>query len=123
VKTHATLTLVCDRTSEERDVEVLGVTPRCPNPSLDVRWSISGIYILRLMSNQLLAIPSKHHVRGRDPTPWRAKDHRAAWGVWWEIAKWLPNRDKKKRVPREFWPEEVLAAEDAAQKRFSGLTS
>jgi hypothetical protein len=110
------LTLICTPTSEEKDVEVLGVTPRCPNPSLDVRWSISGVYILRLYSNQLLVIP-KDRVRGRDPTPWKAKDPGRAWTMWWLAPTGLSTKEKKKRCPEEFWlPEEKACSARGGKK-------
>jgi hypothetical protein len=106
VRTLGKLTLVCTLTAEEREVEVLGVTPRCPSPSLDVRWSISGVYILRLYSNQLLAIP-KDRVRDRDPTPWKAQDPARAWQMWWQNEARLPVKEKKRRCPEAFWLPDV----------------
>jgi len=106
VRTLGTLLLVCPQTSEERTVEVLGVTPRCPSPSLDVRWSVSGVYVLRLYSNQLLAIP-KDRVRGRDPTPWKAVDIARAWQIWWRSEARLPVKEKKRRCPEAFWLPDV----------------
>jgi len=118
------LTLTCTTTSEEREVEVLNVTPRCPNPSLDVRWSVSGVYILRLYSNQLLAIP-KDRVRGRDPTPWKCADIAKAWRIWWHNEARLPIKEKKKRCPEVFWPpdEDGCSARGAKKPcKFSSLS-
>lgn len=102
MRTHGTLVLECTQTGELRTVEVFGVTPRCPNPSLDLRWSVSGVYVLRLYSNQLLVIP-KDRVRGRDPAPWRAQDHARAWRIWWMLVPKLSAKEKQQRCPQEFW--------------------
>ena len=69
--------------STEKACEVLGVTPRTSAPSLDVRWSLAGVYVLRLQTMVLLAIPVDR-VRGRDPTPWRCTNPAHAWRLWWE---------------------------------------
>jgi hypothetical protein len=84
----------------EKKVEVLGVTPRTRAPSLDVRWSISGVYVLRLPTMVLLAIP-KDRVRGRDPTPFRCVEPGKAWRLWWDHSC-LPTREKKKRCPAAY---------------------
>lgn len=82
--------------------EVLGVTPRTPPPSLDVRWPLAGVYVLRLHTMRLLAIP-KDRVRGRDPTPWTCTEPEKAWGVWWNTSH-LIAKVKRLRCPVEFWP-------------------
>ena len=87
--------------TEERACEVLGITPRTLAPSLDVRWSISGVYVLRLGTMVLLSIP-KDRVRGRDPTPWRCQNAAHAWGLWWR-ASYLSVRVKKQRCPLKYW--------------------
>jgi hypothetical protein len=79
---------------------------------LDLRWSISGVYVLRLFPNQLLAIP-KDRVRGRDPVPWKAKDHAKAWSIWWRLVPKLSVKEKKQRCPTEFW----LPDEEGCQAR------
>jgi hypothetical protein len=83
-----------------KTIEVLGVTPRTRAPSLDVRWSVSGVYVLRLTTMVLLAIP-KDRVRGRDPTPWRCAEPGKAWRLWWEHC-FLPTRERKKRCPATY---------------------
>lgn len=82
--------------------EVLGVTPRTPPPSLDVRWPLGGVYILRLHTMRLLAIP-KGRVRGRDPTPWVCTEPAKAWALWWGTSH-LVAKVKRLRCPPGFWP-------------------
>lgn len=88
--------------AEERACEVLGITPRTHAPSLDVRWSISGVYVLRLKTMVLLSIP-KDRVRGRDETPWRCTNAAHAWSLWWN-ASLLPVKERRKRCPAEYIP-------------------
>lgn len=85
-----------------KDVEVLGVTSRTSAPSLDVRWSLAGVYVLRLQTMVLLAIPVDR-VRGRDPTPWRCTNPAHAWRLWWG-ASLLSRKEKKRRCPPEYQP-------------------
>ena len=86
----------------EKDVEVLGITPRTLSPSLDIRWSLAGVYVLRLHTMILLAIP-RDRVRGRDPTPWSCTNPRHAWSLWWN-ASLLSRKEKRRRCPPEFHP-------------------
>lgn len=87
--------------STEKACEVLGVTSRTSAPSLDVRWSLAGVYVLRLQTMVLLAIPVDR-VRGRDPTPWRCTNPAHAWRLWWG-ASLLSRKEKKRRCPWFFW--------------------
>jgi len=86
--------------NKEKRIDVLGITPRTRLPSLDLRWSISGVYVLRLATMTLLSIP-KDRVRGRDPTPWQCVEEREAWRIWW-TASHLPLSEKKRRCPAAF---------------------
>jgi len=90
--------------NKEVSLDVLGVTPRTPPPSLDVRWPLQGVYVLRLHTMRLLAIP-KDRVRGRDPTPWVCRQPAEAWAVWWK-ASHLVAKVKRLRCPVEFWPKQ-----------------
>ena len=89
---------------EEKTVNVVGVTPRTKAPSLDVQWTLAGIYVLRLSTMRLLAIPHDR-VRGRDPVPWVCIQPTTAWRLWWNDTPLL-RKDKKRRCPEEFWPKE-----------------
>lgn len=104
--------------AEVRDVEVLGITPRTASPSLDVRWSIAGVYVLKLWTNVLLAIPHDR-VRGRDPTPWSCTKPSYAWSLWWR-ASHLSEKEKRKRSPEAFHPKPngVCPAKQSAPCRF-----
>lgn len=116
MRTFGTLLLVCQGTGEEFAAEVLGVTPRTPNPSLDLRWSVSGVWVLRLRTNVLLKIP-KDRVRGRDPTPWSAKDVGYAWRLWWRLVPKLSVKEKRFKCPVEYWlPESEGCSARAGRK-------
>lgn len=92
--------------STEKACEVLGVTPRTSAPSLDVRWSLAGVYVLRLQTMVLLAIPVDR-VRGRDPTPWRCTNPAHAWRLWWG-ASLLSRKEKKRRCPPSTSPSPTM---------------
>ena len=125
MRAHGTLALVCLQTGEGFNAEVLGVTPRCPSPSLDLRWSVSGVYVLRLRPNVLLKVP-KDRGRGRDPTPWSAADIGKAWSLWWRMVPKLSVKEKRFRCPVEHWlPESEGCSARAGRKpcKFSAFSN